>query len=113
MKNVLGSKRKFATAALLFAALLVALLMVSDERALGRTSNKDGADRCARFRGDAPDPELHRAAARVGDVRGEFGEVRDNRIVQIEQALGLRERRRSRGEACPPTASRSSTSSFP
>jgi hypothetical protein len=26
-------------------------------------------------------PDLHRAAARVGDVRGEFGEVRDNRII--------------------------------
>ena len=48
-------------------------------------------------RGDVPD--LHRTAARVGDVRGEFGEVRDNRIVQIEQALGLRESRRGGGEA--------------
>jgi hypothetical protein len=26
-------------------------------------------------------PDLHRAAAFVGDVRGEFGEVRDNRII--------------------------------
>jgi len=39
-------------------------------------------------RGDVPDS--HRTAARVGDVRGELGEMRDNRIVQIKQALGLR-----------------------
>jgi hypothetical protein len=44
-------------------------------------------------------PDLHRAAARVGDVRGELGEVRDDRVVQVEQALGLRERRRRGSEA--------------
>ncbi len=48
-------------------------------------------------RGDVPD--FHRPAARVGDVPGELGEVRDNRVVQVEQALGLRERRRGGGEA--------------
>ncbi len=51
----------------------------------------------AGHRGDVADS--HRPAARVGDVRGELGEVRDNRIVQVEQALGLRECRRSGGEA--------------
>jgi hypothetical protein len=50
-----------------------------------------------RHRGDVPD--RHRTAARVGDVRGELAEVRDNRIVQIEQALGLRESRRGGREA--------------
>jgi hypothetical protein len=48
-------------------------------------------------RGDMPD--LHRTAARVGDIGGELGEVRDDGVVQVEQALGLCECGRGGGEA--------------
>src|SRR5579863_5131311 len=68
------------------------LFRVMPERIAERLPGVTGS-----HRGDVPD--LHRTAARVGDVRGEFGEVRDNRVVQVEQALGLREGRRGGGEA--------------
>jgi hypothetical protein len=51
----------------------------------------------AGHRGDVPD--LHRPAARIGDVGRELAEVGDDGVVEVEQALGLRERRGGGGEA--------------
>jgi hypothetical protein len=68
---------------------------------LGRVKGEGLARRLpgvtAGHRGDVPD--FHRPAARIGDVAGELAEVRDDRVVKVQQALGLRERRGSGGEA--------------
>ena len=50
----------------------------------------------AGHRGDMPDP--YRPATRVGNVSLELAEMRDDSIVQPEQALRLRERRSRGGE---------------
>jgi hypothetical protein len=47
--------------------------------------------------GDVPD--LDGPAAGVGDVRLELGEVLHDRVVQVQQAFGLGESGRRRGEA--------------